>query len=490
MSDVSLGVDVGTEAVRALLVNAHGTTIQAGSAALSTTFPKPGRAEQDPQSVWDALVRAVSSLNMRGTHVRGIALASTSVTVMVIDHADQPLGPAILWMDTRATAEAQEVTESDHPALWYTGGRVSPEWMLPKALWLMRREPARYSRAARIVELHDWLMYRLTGRWVASLGLTCSGWSYVPELGGWPTDLLADLGLARVLETWPKQPLMPGEAVATLCPEAAASLELDTKVLVCQGTMDTFAAAIACNVFKPGRMAMSLGSSSSYVSLIDRPRSDPRVLGPVSSAFGPSTWTMYGGQTSAGSVLRWFQREMAPGIPLETLDEEAAAVPLGANGVRAIDTFQGSRTPRRDPARRGALWGLRLSHTRAAVYRALLESVALGGSRVAAVFSELGIPVSEIVASGGGSRSPIWMQIHADAIGRPILALDTPNAAALGAAICAAVGAGGYGTLEQAATAMAHRTRAYHPELDATWRYASLAEEYREVDLFLNGRSL
>lgn len=482
MTDAFLGVDIGTEAVRVLAITADGTLAGSATAPLETAFPRDGWAEQDPIAVWEAVEAAVTLAAASGARVRALALASTSASVTAVDARDNPLGPTLLWMDTRAAAEAAEISRSGHPCLWYTGGSVSAEWGLAKALWLARHDRSRYDAALRIVELHDWVVHRLSGVWTAGLGLACSGWSHVPELGGWPEQLLRDLGLDRLLEGWPAEPMAPGAAVGRILPEVAARLRLPQDVVVGQGTMDTFAAATACNVFEPGRLALSMGSSSAYVAVMDEPRSDGRVLGPVPGAFGRGTWAMYGGQTSAGSALRWFQRELAPGATLATLDAEAAAVPIGAHGVHALDTLQGSRTPHRDPLRRGAFWGIGLAHGRAALYRALLEAVALGGRLVTAALADLGIPTGAITACGGGSRSALWMQIHADALNCPIATLDTPDAAALGAAMCAAVAARTYPDLASAAREMGRAGPTYRPELEAAAAYASLADEYERVD--------
>lgn len=487
MTDAFLGVDVGTEAVRALAVTEDGTVVGSGSAPLHTAFPRNGWAEQDPAAIWTAFATAVSAATQQ-RRVRALALASTSASVCAIGEADEPLGSVILWMDTRSRDEADEVTGTAHPSLRYTGGRVSAEWMLPKALWIARHDHARYDAATRIVEVHDWLMHRLTGAWTAALGLTCSGWSYAPECGGWPTDLLGDLGMERLTDGWPHEPLATGTAVGRVRPVAAAALGLPGDVVVGQGTMDTFAAATACNVFQPGRVALSMGSSSAYVALTREPLFDSRVLGPVPAAFGSKVWAVYGGQTSAGSALRWFQRELAPQMGLAELDAQAAEVEIGAEGVRALDTFQGSRTPHRDPHRRGAFWGLSLSHRRATLYRALLEGIAIGGGEVVRVVADMGIPTTDITACGGGSRSSLWMQIHADVLGRTIATLDSPDAAALGAAMCAAVSVGAHPDLSSAARRMARPGAVYTPGEGRTQAYRTLADEYARVGRLLAAR--
>jgi sugar (pentulose or hexulose) kinase len=477
-----LGVDVGTESVRVLVVDEDGRHLASSSAPLRTTFPRPGWAEQDPEEVWAALIGAThEAQRLSPARIDAFALATTSVTLVTVDGHGAPTGPAILWMDTRASAESDEVTETEHPSLWYTGGRVSPEWMLPKALWVSRHEPERFRAASRIVELHDWLLYRLTGAWTASLGLTCSGWSYVPQRGGWPTDLLGQLGLEHARAGWPDVPGAPDDQVGTVTAEAAARCGLDAGTVVAHGTMDSYAAALSCGVLSRGCLAFSLGSSSCYLAVIDDARSDPRLLGPVPDAFEPDRYGIQGGQTSAGSVVRWFRTHLAPGASLAELDAEADRWPVGAGGIRAIETFQGSRTPFRDPARRGALYGISLAHDRGAVYRALLEAVAVGGRVIVDAIQETCPPISEIVACGGGAQSPLWMQMHADAIGLPLETLDERDAAALGAAICAAACIGVYPDLGSAAAAMIRRGTRYVPDPEASQVFDGLRREYLAV---------
>ena len=477
-----LGVDVGTESVRALVVDEQGRRLAAADAPLHTAFPQAGWAEQDPEQVWRACAAAIrEAIAQVAQPIAGCALATTSVTLVTADAAGAPTGPAILWMDTRAAREADEVTATSHPALWYTGGRVSAEWMLPKALWLARHEPVRFSAAAHVLELHDWLLHRLTGRFTASLGLASSGWTYVPQLGGWQDDLLDGLGLGHARAGRPAAPGAPAARAGAITDAAAAACGLAPGTAVAHGTMDSYAAALACGVLTRGRLAFSLGSSSCALTVVDEPRSDPRLLGPVPDAFEPDRYGIQGGQTSAGSVARWFRTTFAPDASFAELDGEAARWPPGAGGVRAIETFQGSRTPFRDHARRGALHGLSLAHDRGAVYRALLEAVAVGARVVVDAMREACPPFTEIVACGGGSRSALWMQLHADSIGLPIETIDEPSAAALGAAICAAACIGLHADLGSAAEAMTRRGPRYVPEPAAVVAFDGLRAEYLEV---------
>jgi sugar (pentulose or hexulose) kinase len=263
-----------------------------------------------------------------------------------------------------------------------------------------------------------------------------------------------------------------------LTPQAAASTGLPAGLPVVQGLMDSYAAALAADVFRPGRVVMSIGTSSSYLGLSRHRAPDPRLLGPVPEALGAGTVVQQGGQTSAAAVAEWFSRQLAPGVPLAALDAEAAAIGPGADGLWAVDTWQGCRTPHRDPAARGMWGGLTLAHTRAHLFRAVLESVAFGGRAVLETLEEAGVDGRELVATGGAARSNLWMQIHADVLGRPLLRLAAEQPVTLGAAMCAAVGAGAYPSLAAAAAAMSQTSQGWLPDPERHQAYRPLYASY------------
>src|SRR5262249_5136995 len=162
-------------------------------------------------------------------------------------------------------------------------------------------QPDRYAHARRLVELHDWILFRLTGRWALASSTASAEWGYDPHAQAWPLDLLDQVGLTDLIQRWPETLLAPGDAAGAVIPAAAAT-GLPYGLPVYQGLMDSFAAALACDAFRPGRAAVSLGSSSAYMALTPEPVSDPRLLGPIRDALGPGTYLMQGGQTSAASL--------------------------------------------------------------------------------------------------------------------------------------------------------------------------------------------
>ena len=473
-----LGLDLGTGSIRAGLYSDTGTLLAEHEHDIMTIHPRAGWAEQSPHEVLEGVYQAVAAVTTGRAPPAAMCVASTAVTAIAVGPGAEPLGPALLWMDMRAASEAAEINRSRHPALRHTGGQVSPEWMLPKALWLARHDRPRYAAARRIVDVHDWVMFQLTGEWTLALSTIAAEWCYDPLTGIWPADLLDRLGISELLDGWAVPKLAAGTVAGQLTSRAAASTGLPAGLPVVQGLMDSYAAALAAGIYQAGRVTATIGTSSSYLSLTGKPVYDPRLLGPVPEAFGPGTFVQQGGQTSAAALVEWFSQQLAPGVPVPVLDAEAAGIEPGADGVWAVDTWQGCRTPHRNPAARGMWGGLALAHTRAHLYRATLESVAFGGRAVLEALEEAGANSGEIVVTGGAARSSIWMQIHADVIGRPLLRLPARQPVTLGAAICAAAGSGLHQDLRTAAAAMTTTIPGWEPDPDRHQAYKSLYTDY------------
>lgn len=479
-----LGIDAGSRALRAALFSLDGELVSMATGEYGIRQPQPGWAEQDPTDVWQALVCAVTDcLEQAGaqsaTSVVGMSLTGTTVTLVMCDHDGRPLAPAILWMDTRATPEAARLLAMGSEWFRYSGGLLSPEWMLPKALWLKRNQPDVYANAYRIVELTDWLNYRLTRRWTGSLNIVSAEWSYASPLGGWPYELFEKVELDDLPGRLPPEIIAPGVQIGTLSAIVANELGLPEDTPVAQGMMDSYAAALGLNVFTAGRVAFSLGTSSAFLILMNSPRSGAGLRGPIPDVYGPGTWALQGGQTSAGAVVRWFVDQLGQGSGYAELDAGAAAIPPGAEGLIALDCWQGSRSPYLDPQARGAIWGLGLGHSRHHIYRALLEAVAFGGRQILDTMASAGLEVRELWACGGGTRSDLWMRIHADVMGIPLVIAPYPDMSVVGAAICAAVASGFYPDLPEAAHAMTKRGRLIEPDPDTHSRYDDFYEEYR-----------
>src|SRR4051812_18455347 len=224
-SPLFLGLDVGTQSVRAALFDAAGDCRAFATAPLDTTHPQPAWAEQDAHQWWQAACRAVpqalAKADAAPEAVAGVGLDCTACTVLPCKLDGTPLRPALLWMDQRSYREAEAISATRDPILRYVSGVVSPEWMLPKALWLKRNEPGAYAAADRLVECTDWFMFRLTGDWTLSLNHVAVKWNYARPDGGWSADLLRQVGLDDLPAKWPPRVVPLGKGEARLSAEAA-----------------------------------------------------------------------------------------------------------------------------------------------------------------------------------------------------------------------------------------------------------------------------
>ncbi len=480
-----IGIDGGTESLRAHVFDLSGRARGIGKCAYATTFPAPARAEQNPDDWWHAagvaVRESIAAAGIGADQVLALAADTTSCTVVAMDADGAPLRPALLWMDVRAHAEAADLVATGDPALCLNGngaGPVSPEWMLPKALWLRRHEPAIFARAARICEYQDYLNFKMTGRWCASLNNITMRWHYRTYGGGWPESLLAKLDLSDLMGKWPSEIVAPGAVIAGLTAQAADHLGLPKGLPVVQGGADAFIGMVGLGVTQPGEMALITGSSHLHLGIADRSVHAPGVWGTYMDCVYPGKPVIEGGQTSTGSVIAWFKRHFAEHTGFDQLNAEAAALPPGAEGLLAVDHFQGNRTPHTDALARGAITGLTLKHTQAHVYRALVESICLGTRLIVDSFGDA-FDARRIVVAGGATNSDFWLQVHADTLGVALELTEQPEAPALGSAILAATGAGRFASIEEGCAAMVRTARVIEPDAARHAAYAPIFDRYR-----------
>jgi ribulokinase len=391
-------------------------------------------------------------------------------------------------MDQRSYREAEAISATGDPVLRYVSGRVSPEWMLPKALWLKRHEPEVYGRAFRIVECTDWMMYRLTGRWTLSRNHVAVKWNYARPDGGWPLALLAAVGLGDLPGKWPEEIVALGLGGATLARDAAEDLGLRPGTPVAQGGIDAYLGMLGMGATSDGDVAVIVGSSTCHLA-----QSRTGVFGSGAAGCYPDAtveglYTLEAGQTATGSILDWYRRHFAAREQAEAdrlgvnvyqiLDAQAAATPPGADGLIVRDDWQGNRSPYKNPQARGVIAGLSLSHGPGHVFRALYEATACGTRHILEDASSHGLRVSRIFLGGGGAKSPLWLKIHADILKRPIHLPREVESCALGAAMAGALAAGIYPDFNAAAAEMVEIERIVEPDPSHAAVYDDLFARY------------
>jgi FGGY-family pentulose kinase len=463
-----LGIDVGTQSLRAAVIDAAGNSLSFATSPIQTTYPQPGWAEQDAHEWWQAAKQAVPQALIKGrikpTDITAIGLDCTACTVLACSDDGTPLRKALLWMDQRSFREAAEISATNDPILRYVSGVVSPEWMLPKALWLKRNEPAVYEKAAKIVECTDWFMHQLTGEWTLSLNHVAVKWNYAKPDGGWSKSLLSRSGLADLIDKWPAEVVPLGMGEGRLSSRAAEELGLRGGTPVAQGGIDAYLGMLGMGAVNSGDLAMIMGSSTCHLAMSATPLLGSGMLGCYPDAVVEGLYTLEGGQTSTGSIINWYREHFAGAESakaegtgrnvFEILDAKAEAVPPGCEGLVCLDYWQGNRCPLKDPRGRGAFWGLTLSHGPGHMFRSIYEATAFGTRHILEDLQAHSFAVGRLFAGGGGAKSRLWLQIHADVLQRPIHVPKDSEACALGSAMIAAVHGGHYPNLDSAARNM------------------------------------
>jgi len=487
-----MGIDGGTESVRVGIFDIEGAPVVFSSQGYELYHPRPGWAEQDPDEWWSALVaatrQAMSSSGLAAEDIAGISIDTTASTVLAMDENDRHMGPAILWMDARAADQRRRFAETEDPALKYN---VSAEWLPPKALWIKENQPDVYAGARHICEYQDWMTHKLTGEWTASINQASAKWFHDRDSGGFPTSLFDAVGLEDLLDKLPPRLLELGEPAGTLQQGAADELGLRAGTPVAEGGIDAFVATVGLGVVDPGKVALITGSSHVLLGQVPQPLHGPGFFGAFTDCVVPGLYTVEGGQISTGSIVAWFKNRLAKGAtaeaerrgvdPYDVLNEWAAELPPGSEGLIVMDYFQGNRTPYSDPLARGAVWGLSLGHGEAHLFRAILEGVCYGTEHAFRVMRDQGFQPSEIVAAGGATKSDLWMQIHADVSNVPISLTKVSEAPVLGSAILASVGAGIYPTVGEAVGNMVHVERQIEPDAERSEQYQFYVDKYVET---------
>ncbi len=528
----SIGLDFGTNSVRALLVDiASGEEIatavhryQIGEEGIVIDLRHPDLARQHPSDYLDGTVAVVEQVlaaaqDVEGfspSHVVGVGVDATASTPLPLDENGEPLAfadafrddpdaMAWLWKDHTSFVEAAEITEraaAEKPEyLAKCGGTYSSEWFWSKMLHCARVAPRVMESAFTWVELADWIPAVLTGTidpGAIRRGICAAGHKgmFHRDWGGYPDSRFLEgihPELARVRCTLPDAALSVADCVGNLTREWSLKLGLLETVVVAAGTIDAHAGAIGCGI-RPGVWVKIMGTSSCdlMVAPLDQQVPDiPGLCGIVPESILPGHHGLEAGQSAVGDVYNWFVNSISPGGLVsgshEALTEKAKALEPGESGLLALDWLNGNRTILVDPRLTGAILGLNLQTRPEELYLALIEATAFGTRAIGERLAEYGVQTDRLVACGGiATRNPFVMQVFADVLGKRIEVSRSEQTSALGAAMAGAVAAGAHPDFLQAARAMTGiRGNVYTPDPLRVAVYDRLYPLYRRIhDLF------
>lgn len=536
-----VGVDVGTGSARAGVFTTAGERRGLAVEPIRMWRPQAEFVEQSSGDIWRAVGKtvreALAQSGARPEQVVGIGFDATcSLVVLGADDVPVTISPTgddaqnvIVWMDHRATPEADAINAGGHDVLKYVGGKISPEMEPPKMLWLKKHLPQSWQRAEKLLDLADFLTYRASGRDVRSLCTNVCKWTYLGHESRWDTGFYKAIGLEdipdgrRVNDTI--RPL--GERIGPLTPDAARHFGLTETCQVAVGIIDAHAgglgllgaawegAAATDPAALESVIALIGGTSNCHMAASREPVFVPGVWGPYFGAMVPGMWLTEGGQSAAGALIDYVIEDSSgyQDLSYEADRQETTIYALLNARVQALtaarglsdpalltrdlhllDYHLGNRSPHSDPHARGVMDGLSLDQSLdsdAILYLATLQAVAYGTREIIEAMNARGFSINRILATGGGTKNPLWLQQHADATGMTLILGRESESVLLGAAILGASAGGAYPSVTEAMRAMGRSgqtitpnpaTRAYH---DAKFMvYKSLyAEQNRHREI-------
>lgn len=474
---VTLGIDIGSSSTKAVLLEPGVGLLAAASRPAELASRHSGWAEGDPRQWWDNVCELVPQLlassDLAADRVVAVACAGMVPAVMTLDSAGEPLGPAILQNDARATSEIEqlraELETLDLLAL--TGSALTQQSVAPTIRWLQKHEPEQWAATTAVVGSYDWLAMALGTR------------AHVEE--NWAIESgLFDLRCRPVEDVWEAlgstaahapEPVRPGTVLGEVTARAAEQTGLRPGTPIVVGGADHVLSAYGAGLARPGEWLVKLGGAGDILAVNDRPVPDARLY--LDTHPVPGLWLPNGCMATSGSLLRWLQH-LVGDVPLETLDSEAAREAPAA--LVCLPYFLGEKSPHHDPDLRGTFAGLHLGSTRGAMHRAALEAIAFGVREHVAILQEIGLPLDRPRVTNGGSASSLWKQILADVLQRPMVPVIDHPGASLGAAIAAAIGVGAAPSWDVVHDVV-HTADPIEPDSATTGRYDEAFETYRRL---------
>ncbi len=493
---IFLGLDVGTSGTKAIAVDESGAILASAMETYPCYHPKPAWSEQDPNDWWRATTAAIQSVvkkaRLKSADVAAIGLSGQMHGSVFLDKQNRVIRRALLWNDQRTAAECAEIEQR-------AGGRrklikmvANPAltgFTAPKVLWLRNHEPRNFDKLRKVLLPKDEIRRRLTGEFATEVS-DASGTLLLDVAGRkWSKQLLSKLELdSDLLPRCYESEQVTGQ----LTREAAEELGLSTDCLVVGGAGDCAAGAVGNGIVSRGTISTSIGTSGVMFAHSDSVEIDPegRVHTFCHAVHGK--WHVMGVTLSAGGSLQWFQNELcrangsgesepptADGY--EALNREAEAVPAGSEGLFFLPYLSGERTPHADPNSRGCFIGLSLAHRRGHLLRSIMEGVTYSLRDCLEIIRGMNVPVREIRASGGGSKSALWRQIQADVFGQKVSTINAEEGPAYGVALLAAVGAGAFKNVREACAATIRVVNSTPPTRAAVKTYDRSFPEYQQL---------
>ncbi len=461
-----MGIDIGTTSVKTAVFNE--TLEEKITLTADYTLDSHGDiVEFDGESYWTIVKGEIEKVK-REMGIDALAVDTQCETLILTDADGNPVRPAIVWLDNRAVEEAEIITKHfGHKRVYEVTGQpeITATWPACKLLWVKRNEPEVWAKTKKVFLLEDWILYKLTGRFISEKTLQSSTIYFDIHKAEWWQEMLDFIGVDK-----------------SMLPELYSSAKEVGEyegIRIVTGAIDQIAGAIGAGVVKKGIVSEMTGTTMVIFMPSDTvPAYDEKSIVPCHYNFDDKycllSWT-----PTAGMALKWFKNALCENFSFRELDSLAESVPAGSDGVTFLPYLCGSTMPKYNPAARGSFTGLTTEHHRGHFVRSVMESVTC---MLKANLDYLGLDVEEIRAMGGGANSPLWCQMKADMTGKKLVTLKNKETACLGSAILAGVGVGAFESVEKAAE-MIQLSRVYE---SCGTDYTECFERYQSYDKILN----
>ena len=472
-----LGIDLGTSSVKAMLFDAEQGVIAVRAEEYGVDIAHPGWAQQSPALWWESLVRVLRWLE---SHYReayrsvcAVGYSGQMHGMVLTDAKGQPVRPAVIWLDQRADRQLEEIgavlSEEDMGNVFCN--RVSSGFAFPSLLWVREQEPEIFARAAHFLSPKDYIRYKLTGEIGAEVVDASSTTLFATGERDWAWEVIDRFHLPP--QMFPKVH-ESADIAGTVTAQCEAQTGLPAGIPVIYGSGDQPAQSIGNGVIGPGRIISNIGTGGQISAFSSRPAYDKKLRTNTFCHAIRNAWTIFGATLCSGMSLSWAKNKVFRVGSYEEINAAVAAVSPGADGLIYLPYLSGERTPHMNPDARGVFFGMTLGQEQGHFLRAVMEGVTYSLRDCLGILQELGIDAPEIIASGGATASPQWMQMQADILGKPVRVSRVKEQACLGSCLLAAVGTGVLPSLEEACGRFAVMDeRVYLPD-------AANADVYRE----------
>ena len=485
MQELLLGVDVGTTATKAVLVDNAGHIISQGRAEYPTKYLQAGWVEQDPNDWWLSFCKAVeiAQAGAPGAQIIGVAISAQAPTLIAVDANGAPVRDAMIWMDRRAQLEADELGSEFSNISQLTGNRADPYYVAAKIKWFIKNEPTNYQKTKYFLQIPGYLNFKLTSKF----GIDSAHASLLQlrsaDNSKWADEVMKFVGVSE--DKFPyieNSIILQGEVLSNNDSKIAAGTP------VYFGSVDGCSAALEAGVIDPGVVAEMTGTSTVLLMPTDGNNFNDAFVAIEHAIIGRQL--RLGAMVASGASVAWLQQSILKGEQsVEQLSKQAQEVLPGSEGLIFLPYMMGERSPIWHTNARGVFFGLSLTTTPAMMFRAVLEGTAFALAHNVEIGKKSGIKIDEIRSIGGGSKSELWNQIKADVLGMPIAVLEDSAGAAVGDAYLAGMGAGLFKDIRQTLKANVkiearfqpnQKVHTYYQERYARFRslYESVRDEF------------